>query len=153
MPQWSGMSRTIPQFSLLDQNGKTWTPDSFKGKTTLVNIWATWCGPCRLELPLVQKLYEKGKDRGDIQVITLNIDSEQNLVEPFLKENKYSFPSLFAKSFMESFAGSIAIPLTWIVDSSGTIRHETLGYSSTNTDWVGQTLKRMEDVHSAAIQK
>jgi thiol-disulfide isomerase/thioredoxin len=152
-PQWSGMNRAIPPFSVLDQNGKTWTPDSFKGKTTLVNIWATWCGPCRAELPLVQELYEKSKDRGDIQVITLNMDSEQNLVEPFLKENKYSFPSLFAKSFMDTFAGSIGIPLTWIVDSSGTIRHETLGYSKTNTDWISQTLALMEDVKSAPKSK
>jgi thiol-disulfide isomerase/thioredoxin len=152
-PQWSGMNRGIPQFSVLDQNGKTWTPDSFKGKTTLVNIWATWCGPCKAELPLVQELYEKNKDRGDIQVITLNVDSEQNLVEPFLKENKYSFPSLFAKSFMDSFAGPIGIPLTWIVDSSGTIRNETVGYSTSNTDWVSQTLARMEDVKSAAKSK
>lgn len=152
-PQWSGLNRAIPRFSVLDQNGKTWTPDSFKGKTTLVNIWATWCGPCRYELPLVQELYEKSRDRSDIQVITLNIDSEQNLVEPFLKENKYSFPSLFAKSFMDGFAGSIGIPLTWIVDSSGTIRHETLGFSSSNTDWVSQTLARMENTKSAAESK
>jgi hypothetical protein len=86
-------------------------------------------------------------------VITLNMDSEQNLVEPFLKENKYSFPSLFAKSFMDTFAGSIGIPLTWIVDSSGTIRHETLGYSKTNTDWISQTLALMEDVKSAPKSK
>lgn len=148
-PQWTGLNRTIPQFSVSDQNGEKWSLDSFKGKTTLINIWATWCGPCRAELPLVQELYKQSKDRSDIQVITLNVDSDQSLVEPFLKENKYSFPSLFAKSFMDGFAGPIGIPLTWIVDSSGKIRNETLGYSSSNTDWVGQTLKRMESIKTA----
>ena len=147
---WSGTNRAIPPFSLLDLNGKTWTLDSLKGKTTLVNVWATWCAPCRLELPLIQELYEKSKDRSDIQVITLNIDTDQNLVEPFLKKNKFSFPSLFGKSFMDKFAGSIGIPMTWIVDSAGTIRNETLGYSSSSTDWVSQMLKRIEDVKSAA---
>ncbi len=148
-PRWSGANRAIPRFSLPDQNGKTWTLDSLKGKTTLVNVWATWCAPCRLELPYVQELYEKSKGRGDIQVIALNIDSDQSLVEPFLKKNNYSFPSLFAKPFMESFAGSIGIPMTWIVDSTGTIRNETLGYSSSNTEWVSQMLKKMESIVGA----
>jgi thiol-disulfide isomerase/thioredoxin len=150
IPQWSGANLTIPQFSLLDQNGKTWTLDSLKGKTTLINVWATWCGPCRMELPLVQGLYEKSKDRSDIQVITLNVDSDRDVVEPFLKKNDFSFPSLFAKSFMDKFAGPVAIPVTWIVDSAGTIRNETLGYSSSSSDWVSQTLKRMEEIKSAA---
>jgi thiol-disulfide isomerase/thioredoxin len=148
-PSWSGKNRTIPQFSLPDQNGKTWTLESFKGKTTLINVWATWCGPCRSERPLVQELYEKSRERSDIQVITLNIDSEKNLVEPFLKKNNFSFPSLFATSFMEKFAGSVSIPMTWIVDSTGAIRNETLGFSSSNTDWVAQTLKRIEEVKSS----
>jgi thiol-disulfide isomerase/thioredoxin len=148
--QWSGTSRAIPQFSLVDQNGKPWTLDSIKGKKTLINVWATWCGPCRLELPLVQALYEKIKDRADIQIVTLNIDSDDKLVEPFLKKNNFSFPSLYARSFVEKFAGSIGIPTTWIVDSGGTIRNEILGYSSSNSDWVAQTLKRIENVNLAA---
>jgi thiol-disulfide isomerase/thioredoxin len=152
-PRWSGTNRAIPQFSLLDLNGKTWTLDSLKGKTTLVNVWATWCAPCRLELPFIQELYEQNKNRGDIQVITLNMDADQNLVEPFLKKNKFSFPSLFAKSFMDKFAGSIGIPMTWIVDSTGTIRNETLGYSSSSSDWVSQTMKRIENVISEGNRK
>jgi hypothetical protein len=103
-----------------------------------------------LELPLIQELYEKNKDRNDIQIITLNIDSDEKLVEPFLKKNNFSFPSLFAKPFVERFEGPIGIPTTWIVDSAGNIRNELLGYSSSNSDWVAQTMKRIENVNSAA---
>jgi thiol-disulfide isomerase/thioredoxin len=149
-PQRPAINRAIPQFSLVDQNGKPWTLSSIKGKKTLINVWATWCGPCRLELPLIQELYEKNKDRNDIQIITLNIDSDEKLVEPFLKKNNFSFPSLFAKPFVERFEGPIGIPTTWIVDSAGNIRNELLGYSSSNSDWVAQTMKRIENVNSAA---
>jgi thiol-disulfide isomerase/thioredoxin len=149
-PQQPAINRTIPQFSLVDQNGKSWTLNSIKGKKTLINVWATWCGPCRLELPLIQALYEKTKDRDDIQIITLNIDSDETLVKPFLVKNNFSFPSLFAKPFVNKFAGPIGIPTTWIVDSAGNIRNEILGYSSSNSDWVAQTMKRIENVNSAA---
>jgi thiol-disulfide isomerase/thioredoxin len=83
-PQASSVSRAIPDFKLSDQNGKTWTLASLKGKATLISVWATWCGPCREELPHLQKLYEQVKNRDDIQVITLNVDEDLSLVEPFL---------------------------------------------------------------------
>jgi thiol-disulfide isomerase/thioredoxin len=145
-PQSSRMSRSLPPFSLADQNGETWTHDSFKGKTTLINVWAVWCGPCRSELPLLQKLYEQIKDRNDVQVITLNVDSDPKRVEPFLKKNKFTFPSLFAKSLVADFVGNIAIPTTWISDATGTIRTETLGFSGGGPDWVSQTLKTIENI-------
>jgi thiol-disulfide isomerase/thioredoxin len=145
-PRWSAINRSIPQFSLRDQNGKAWTLASLKGKTTLINIWATWCGPCRSELPLLQKLYEQIKDRRDIQVITLNVDQNSSLVGPFLKQNKLSFPSLSAKSFVDGFAGHIGIPTTWISDPAGTIRFEALGFGGDSSEWVAQTLKQIESV-------
>jgi thiol-disulfide isomerase/thioredoxin len=153
LPQFAATNRPIPQFSLVDQNNKAWTLDSLKGKTTLLNVWATWCGPCRSELPLLQKLYEQIKDRSDIQVITLNVDSDPKLVEPFLKQNKYSFPSLFAKSFVDKFAGPIGIPMTWISDSSGTIRDQVLGFSGASSDWISQTLKRIERTGAPGINR
>jgi thiol-disulfide isomerase/thioredoxin len=148
--RWTSASKEIPDFLLLDQQGKPWTLASFKGKATLINVWATWCGPCRLELPHLQKLYEQVKDRGDIQIVTLNIDEDQSLVEPFLKANNLSFPSLFAQSFVDKFAGKIGIPTTWISDQAGTIRMETLGFNGASPQWFEQTLKNIESVRSSA---
>ncbi|MBN1571147.1 MAG: redoxin family protein [Acidobacteria bacterium] len=143
LARWSGKSLEIPQFSLQDQNGTTWTLDRLKGKTTLINIWATWCGPCRAELPLIQKLYEQIKDREDIQVITLNTDEDASLVQPYLKENKLTVPSLFARDFVNAFSKPMGIPLTWISDTSGTIRWESLGFGGESPDWITQTLAQM----------
>jgi thiol-disulfide isomerase/thioredoxin len=149
-PQRAATNRAIPKFSVADQNGRTWTLDNLKGKTTLINVWATWCAPCQRELPLLQQLYEQVKDREDIQVITLNVDQDQDLVGPYLQKNKYSFPTLFAESFVKGFAGPIGIPTTWISDSSGTIRSEVLGFGGNSQEWVPLTLKQMESVRAAA---
>jgi thiol-disulfide isomerase/thioredoxin len=149
VPQRSGANRAIPAFTMTDQNGKAWTLDSLKGKTTLLNVWATWCAPCRRELPLLQQLYEQVKDRKDIQVITLNIDEDKSLVEPFLKTNKMSFPSLFAGGFVREFAGALGIPTTWIADATGTIRSEALGFSGEGAEWITKTLKQMEGIQLA----
>ena len=80
-------------------NGKTWSLKKLEGKTLLINLWATWCGPCRAELPHFQKLYERTKDRSDLALFTFNIDEELGLVEPFLKEHNYTFPVAPAYSF------------------------------------------------------
>jgi thiol-disulfide isomerase/thioredoxin len=137
---------------LYDPTGKLWTLASLKGKTTLINVWATWCGPCREELPHLQTLYEQIKSRGDIQVITLNVDENQTLVDPYLKENKYTFPSLFARSFVERFAGQIPIPTTWTSDMMGTIRLEAVGFGGDGSQWVTQTLKQMESIRDRKDQ-
>jgi cytochrome c biogenesis protein CcmG/thiol:disulfide interchange protein DsbE len=146
VPRQAVTSRPIPSFSLPDQHGKVWTLTSLKGKTTLLNVWATWCGPCRNELPHIQKLHEQLKNRSDIQVVTLNIDEDRSQVEPFLKKNNFSFPSLYANSFVKDFAGSIGIPTTWIVDAFGTIRSESLGFGGSGYQWLEQTLKQLESV-------
>ena len=152
VPRASAVNRPIPEFKLSDQSGKTWTLASLKGKTTLINVWATWCGPCREELPHLQDLYEQIKNRADIQVITLNVDENQSLVEPYLKENKYTFPSLFAKSLVEGFTGQIPIPTTWTSDALGTIRLEALGFGGDGSQWVTQKLKQMESIRDRQDQ-
>jgi thiol-disulfide isomerase/thioredoxin len=150
LPRQAATSRPIPTFSLTDQQGKVWTLAGLKGKTTLLNVWATWCGPCRNELPHIQKLHEQVKNRSDIQVVTLNIDEDQHLVDPYLKQNNFSFPSLYANSFVKTFAGSIGIPTTWIVDKSGIIRSESLGFSGNGDQWLEQTLKQLETVNQGS---
>lgn len=147
IPRQAMKTRQVPEFSLPDQHGKIWTLANLKGKKTLINVWATWCGPCRRELPHLEKLYAKTTDRDDIQVITLNIDQDKSLAEQFLKENKFTFPALYADAFVKEFAGSIGIPITWITDPGAIICSETLGFTG-NGQWVDQTLKELENINT-----
>ena len=132
---WQTPDKPLPAFELSDFAGKTWRSKDLQGKTVILSTWATWCGPCREELPRVQKLYEKLQNRADVQILTLNLDSNPGVVTPFLKEKGYTFPVLAASSLSETID---FIPQVWIVDAKGNWRWRLSGYDQ-QTDEAFQT--------------
>jgi thiol-disulfide isomerase/thioredoxin len=140
--EWTKTDKALPEASLRDSLGKTWSVSSLKGKTTFLNVWATWCGPCREELPQIQRLYELSKERGDFQVMTLSVDENPGELEPFLKANGYTFPVILARRYVESVAGPLLIPQNWIVDGKGTLREESAGFDARITDWAKEMADR-----------
>lgn len=112
-------------FSLLDKEGNEISLSSLRGKVVFLNFWASWCGPCKMEMPHMQKVYEEYKDK-DVVILAVNITaSEKNGIEGvnnFLKENKYTFPVLYDKdgSVSEKYRIS-AIPTTYIINRDGII--------------------------------
>jgi len=139
---WTDMNKQLTALNASDNNGKTWTISDLKGKTTLINVWATWCGPCRAELPDLQRLFEQVTDRKDIQVVSISVDGNPGIIGPFLKEGHYTFPVILAQgSFVDELASQSGIPRTWIVDANGTVRLERLGYDP--ADWPREMLQKM----------
>jgi thiol-disulfide isomerase/thioredoxin len=145
--RWQKPKKTLPPFELAVLSGKTWRLKDLEGKSLLINVWATWCGPCQAELPHLQQLYEKVKDRTDVQVLTFNIDEELGLVEPHLKEKGYTFPVLTAYNFVMSLLDSIGIPQNWIIDPKGSWRWTQFGFGG-GADWVESMIERLESVKS-----
>ncbi len=144
-PQWTKIDKPLPKFELQDPGGKTWRLAQFEGKTLLVNLWATWCAPCLAELPYIQKLHEKVRDRSDVAVLTLNIDDNTGLVQPFLDRKKYTFPALLAKSYVEGVLPEMGIPRNWIVDGQGVWKLELLGFDLRRVDKLAdEVLEAME---------
>jgi len=143
--RWEKPKKQIPSFELADLSGVTWKLKSLEGKSILINLWATWCGPCNAELPHLQKLYEKVKDRTDIQILTFNIDEDLGLVEPFMKEKGYTFPVLPAFSFTLGLLDGIGIPQNWVVDPHGDWRWTQLGFDGA-PDWGESVVQRLESV-------
>ncbi len=142
--EWTDKNTLLPAFQLADMNGNTWQLTKLQGKVTLVNLWATWCAPCKRELPLLQKLYEKVKDRSDVQVITFNTDDNPGLIEQFMKENKYTFPVLPARSYVDKIVPSLSIPRNWIVNKQAILKRESVGFiTSSEGDWVEKMLNTM----------
>jgi peroxiredoxin len=84
--------RQHADFTLTDLQGRNWTLQSLRGKVVLVNFWATWCGPCRKEMPDLDVVYKRFKDQG--LVLLAISDEEVAKVKPFLAENKVSYPIL-----------------------------------------------------------
>ena len=141
--RWEKPTKELPSFELSDLGGKTWRLKQMEGKIVMINLWATWCEPCQQELPHFQKLYEKVKDRADVQILSFNIDAELGLVAPFMKEKGFSFPVLLAYDFTRNLLDGIGIPQNWIVDGQGKWRWTQLGFGA-EPDWQGEMLKRIE---------
>ena len=85
--------RQQANFTLTDLQGNSWTLKDLKGKVVLVNFWATWCPPCRKEMPDLEALYNRYKDQGFL-ILALSEDEETNKVAPFIAEHKITYPIL-----------------------------------------------------------
>lgn len=116
-------------FVLKDQYGNVHSLADYKGKTIFLNFWATWCGPCRNEMPEIQKIYEETQQEEDSDLVVLGIaapglgkEGSQEEIETFLEENGYTYPVLMdttGEVFMEY--GISAYPTTFMVDKDGNL--------------------------------
>lgn len=144
--RWERPKNPLPMFSLSDLEGKTWKLASLEGKAVLINVWATWCGPCRAEHPEFQKLYEKLKERAaDVSVISFNVDDDLGKVAPYMKDNKYTFPVLLARELVDQVLPVIAIPQNWFVDPKGKLQWLQLGYGG-DPKWQDMMLAKLDEV-------
>jgi peroxiredoxin len=117
--------RQSADFTLSDLEGKTWHLQDLKGKVVLVNFWATWCPPCRKEMPDLQALYDKYKDQG---LVVLSIsDEDAAKVTPFIAERKISYPVLLdpARKVNEEFVVE-GIPKSFVYDREGKLVAQTI---------------------------
>lgn len=117
-----------PDFTLVDQNGKTHKLSDYKGKTVFLNFWATWCPPCRAEMPDIQALYEKyNKNADELVVLGVagpNLGNEQDIegISAFLKENSYDYPVVMDETgVLFTQYGIRAYPTTFMIDVNGNI--------------------------------
>jgi thiol-disulfide isomerase/thioredoxin len=138
---WEKPTKDMPAWELPDLKGKTWKLSSLQGKTVLINVWATWCGPCQAEHPHLQTLFEKLKERPDILIVTFDVDDEIGAVEPYINDHKYTFPVVLAKDLVNDLSPSLGIPQNWIVDAAGKWRWQSLGFGAEDEGWE----KRVEE--------
>jgi thiol-disulfide isomerase/thioredoxin len=142
---WDVKNQALPDFALTDLQGKAWKLADLKGKVAFINFWATWCGPCKMELPYVQKLSDQMKDRKDVLILTLNIDDELGLVDPFMKENKYSFTVIPAEAYAQGL-GVYSIPRNWVVSVDGVLTFEGIGFGGDGDEWMKKAAEMIEKV-------
>jgi len=142
---WDSKNTALPEFDLTDLEGRKWSLADLKGKVAFINFWATWCGPCKAELPYVQKLREQLKDRKDVVVLTLNTDEEVGKVEPFMKENKFNFPVLLGQAYADS-QGINSIPRNWVVSLDGKVMFEGIGFGNEGDEWMKKATQLIEKV-------
>jgi thiol-disulfide isomerase/thioredoxin len=117
----------ISDFSLPLLNGETQRLSGLKGKVVFLNFWATWCPPCRSEMPDMEKLYQRFKNEG-LEFLTVNIQENKRDVEAFMKEYKLSFPvALDSQGEVATAYGIRGIPTTYIISKDGRIIAAAVG--------------------------
>ncbi len=139
---WSKLAKSSPDLVLTDSMGKTWKPADLAGKTTFVTVWASWCGPCRAELPYVEKLYQQFRDNDKVAVLAFNVDDDPKLMNTALQELKVNLPSIAARDFAYSIVAQMALPANWIIAPSKTEMFR--GDESTYDNWLASAAKAIE---------
>src|SRR5215469_5228734 len=123
--------REKADFSLTDLQGKSWHLRDLKGQVVLVNFWATWCPPCRKEMPDLQALYDKYKDQGFL-VLSIS-DEEVAKVSPFVSERKITYPVLLdpGRKVNDAFVVE-GIPKTFVYDREGKMVAQSIDMRTRN---------------------
>jgi cytochrome c-type biogenesis protein len=114
-------------FTLPLTDGSWQTLSSFNGKAVFLNFWATWCGPCRAEMPSMESIYQELKNEG-FEILAVNVQEDASKVSVFMKEKRFSFPAALDQSGMVSTQYGIqALPTTYIIDRRGLIISRVVG--------------------------
>ncbi len=138
------VGQPAPEFSLADLEGNAVRLANLKGKVVFVNVWATWCEPCRQEMPAMQALYQELKGR-DFEMLAVNSDqSERDAVRRFVETYRLSFPVLPDPDLQ--VAGRYRVtgyPETFVIDRNGTIVAHEIGPREWNAPTAVAALKRL----------
>ncbi|MCL2804830.1 MAG: TlpA family protein disulfide reductase [Treponema sp.] len=120
--------RQLPQdFTLQNLNGENVTLSSYKGKVVLLNFWATWCPPCRDEMPSMETLYKRYKNQG-LELLAVNLRENPAAVRQFIQRGGYTFPiPLDTNGRVSGNYGVEAIPTTYVIDREGMIIGRIVG--------------------------
>jgi peroxiredoxin len=131
-------ARAKADFTLTDMKGKPWTLSSLKGKVVLVNFWATWCPPCRKEMPDLNTLYSRFKDQGF--VILAMSDEDRPTVEKYIGEHPVDYPILLDPDRKVNSVYQIeGIPKSFIYDRTGKMVAQSIDMRT-----MGQFLQLLE---------
>ena len=120
--------QSAPDFALKSASGDNLRRSEFRGDVVMINFWATWCGPCRQEMPLLDDLYAR-YNRVGFNLLGVNIDDDAGRAMQMIEELGVNFPVLFDDSKEVSRLYQVeAMPVTVLVDRQGTVRHVHHGY-------------------------
>lgn len=114
-----------------DIDGRPVALSTYRGKILVVNFWATWCVPCRIEIPGFKELYDRYRRRG-VEVLGVDVDEPSSRVAPYVREMQINYPILMTdhqQGLLEAFNIDVGLPTTVIVKRDGTICQRRVGYT------------------------
>jgi thiol-disulfide isomerase/thioredoxin len=123
----------FPDLEFVGQEGGSVRLSELKGNVVLVNVWATWCGPCKMELPVVQRMYDNYSDRNFV-VVAVNVDADRKRVPAFMKQFNISVPVYFAAPEDAGPLTASGIPSTFLLSAERTLLDRQVGYAPSVED-------------------
>jgi peroxiredoxin len=134
---------TPPAFSLADLDGNQVTLEDYAGSVVVLDLWATWCPPCRQEIPFLVSLYEEHKDAGLVVVgIGLDVQGEE-ILRPFVERNGVTYPILVGNREIGMAYGARSIPTTLILNREGRVAAKHVGFNAAIGDQMRQEVVRL----------
>jgi len=120
-------AKRAEDFTVALVRGETLKLREQRGKAVMINFWATWCPPCREEMPAMERLYRRHRERGFV-LLAVSVDTDASLVRPFLEHHKLTFPvALDAKMELANTYGVRALPSSFLIDRNGYMTALALG--------------------------
>ena len=116
-------------FTLQDLEGKPVSLSDYKGKVVFIDFWASWCPPCRLSIPYVEKLYEQYKDNEDFVVLGINLQESKEDITKFMKKQKMNYPVLLSDNKVISNYKISSIPRFFLIDKNGDVYNKYVGFA------------------------
>ena len=128
------IGKLAPDFELSNLDGQVVSLSDFRGKPVFLNFWATWCGPCRFEMPFIQEMYE-GLSSEELVILAVNVREDPAKVREFVETFGFTFPVLLATSAEVPLAYNIrGIPATFFIDENGIIQDIKIGAFSSEVE-------------------
>jgi peroxiredoxin len=141
LEQWSG--RAAPPFELVDLDGRRHDLKAHRGKVVLVNFWATWCEPCREEMPSIQRLRARMADKR-FAVLMVNVDEPEARVRRYVEEARLDLPIVVDPGKRVTAQWGVKIlPATFLVGPDGRIRYRVIGEMDWNSDGAAAVIERL----------
>lgn len=133
-------------FTVKDMKGNVVNFEELKGKVIFLNLWATWCGPCRVEMPSIQSLYNS-IDKDKVVFVMLSLDSPQNFnkVERYIEDKDFSFPVYVVDKGLTNQLQVPSIPTTFVIGKDGKIKKKEVGTANYDTPKFKQFLNTLSE--------
>ncbi len=130
MPAWSEASGPAPNFTLTDRDGNSVSLEDLRGQVIMINFWASWCGPCREEMPLLEQIHQRYEPLG-FTLLGINVEENSSDAKTWLRDRPVSFPILFDPgNGVSQLYDVVAMPSTVLIDRQGNVRFLHHGYKA-----------------------
>ncbi len=131
-------------FTVKDLGGNKFPFEKYKGKVVFLNLWATWCGPCRAEMAGIQKLYSSmGGDSVSFVMLSLDKDRDKEKVVKYIKDKEFTFPVFLPSGYLSEQLNVPSIPTTFVIGKDGKIAMKEIGSTNFNTSKFKKFLQKL----------